>query len=70
MFERLTERAERAAARYREAKIGEIAGALKAELPPGSGCEATPAGIAVFGRGLRWRYLTDAGLRGLLGRRG
>ena len=68
MFERLTERARRAA----EAGAGRAARALaerlESELPPGIRAEATGEGVALRGRGLRRRFALDPALRGLLGR--
>ena len=67
MFERLTERAARAAAKQVEAKVREIEAG--AELPPGVACEAAEEGVVFSGRGLARRYVTDPALRAVLARR-
>lgn len=69
MLERLMERAERNAAARAEARVREIEEELKAELPPGVTCEARRGGVAISARGLVRRYLTDAALRALLGKK-
>lgn len=68
MFERLTERAARAAADRAEAKVREVESKLKAELPAGIGCETDGGEVVVSGRGLARRYVTDSELRALLTR--
>jgi hypothetical protein len=69
MFERLTERAARAAAKRAEAEVRKIEIGLKAELPPGLSCEAGAEGVVISGRRLALRYVTDPALRALLARR-
>jgi hypothetical protein len=68
MFERLTERAERAAAGRAEAKVRAIEEALKAELPPGVECEGGEDAVTISGRGLKRRYVSDSALRAILAR--
>jgi hypothetical protein len=69
MFERLMERATRAAAERAEAKVREIESDLKGQLPPGVSGEAAGDAVVLFGRGLMRRYVTDPLLRALLARR-
>jgi hypothetical protein len=69
MFERLMERAARAAAERAEAKVREIVSDLEAELPRGVSREATGDAVVLSGRGLGRRYVTDPSLRALLARR-
>ena len=70
MFERLMERAARAAAERAEAKVREIESELKAALPSDIGCEAGDGRVVLSGRGLGRRYVTEANIRALLARAG
>jgi len=62
MFERLTARAEAAAARRAEAQRARIAARIPAALHP----EASADGVRLSGRGLRRRLALDPALKWLL----
>ncbi len=68
MFERLAERAARAAERRRDERVRRIEGELRRELPAGVDCEAGKERVVIFGRGLVRRYMLDAALRSVIGR--
>ena len=70
MFERLTERARRAAERRAKTRADALARELEERLPPGIACPRGAEGVALVGRGLKRRFALDARLRALLGRGG
>ncbi len=68
MFERLKQRAHRAAQARAEARRRGIAERLRQDLPAGIAVDIRGEGVALSGRGLRRRFILDPALRGLLGR--
>jgi plasmid stability protein len=68
MFERLTERAGRAAERRAAMKMRRMEAELRSVLPQGIGCEAGDKSVVIFGRGLLRRYVVDPSLRAMLGK--
>ena len=63
MFERALEHVRRLAEARVERRIARIAEQAEEDLPPGIGAQAESGGVALFGRGLRRRFATEASLR-------
>lgn len=68
MFERLSERAGRAAERRAAMKMRRMEAEFRSALPQGIDCEAAEKSVVIAGRGLLRRYVTDPALRSLLGK--
>ena len=67
MFERLQERARRAAEAAAAARRRRIAGRLAEALPAGIAAAEGPEGVTLSGRGLKRRIALESRLRALLG---
>jgi hypothetical protein len=68
MFERLLERAGRAAERRAGAKARALAERLGDKLPPGIEARAEAEGVVLSGRAIARRFALEPGLRWLIGR--
>lgn len=68
MFERMTERAERAGRRKARAVSADLAARMRAELPGDIAAEAADEGVILSGRGIGARFALDPALRWLLAR--
>lgn len=64
-FERLRARGARVAEARAERAAARLAARMRAEAPEGVRVEAARDGVRIEGRGLRRRFMTDAGLRWL-----
>jgi hypothetical protein len=65
MFERLTDRGEKAAERRARARTDALAEQMKAEAPPGVTITLAARGVLLSGRALRRRFALEPALRWL-----
>lgn len=65
MFERLMERARKAAERRAAGQVLELTERMRAEAPGGVRIEAGEGGVVLSGRGLRRRFAVEPALRWL-----
>lgn len=68
MFERLLERAGRAAERRAGAEARTLAERIGDELPPGIKAHVEAEGVVLSGRAIARRFALEPGLRWLIGR--